>query len=238
MARFKADEVEHYGGQGGGGFFGIAKDKEVKRVRFMYRTVDDIQGDSVHKVNVGDKERYVNCLRNYNDPLDVCPFCASKRYPVQARLFIPIYNIEEDTVQIWDRGKTMFQKLISQCSRYANKDVDVVNNVFEIERNGKPKDKKTTYEIYWLEKDDTQMEDLPDEPEIVGGVVLDKSADDMEYYLETGEFPPTEDEEEEAPVRRRDARPASRERERDTRDREVVRRTPRSSRNNNDEDAF
>lgn len=234
MARFKADEAKNYGGQGGGGFFGIAEDKEVKRVRFMYKTVSDIEGDSVHKVKVGDKERYVNCLRKYNDPLDDCPFCASKKYPVQARLFIPLYNIDEDCVQIWDRGKTMFPKVTSQCSRYSNEHTDIVNNIFEIERNGKPKDKKTTYEIYWVDKDNTQMEDLPEEPKIVGGFVLDKSADDMEYYLETGEFPPTEedDEEDERPVRRRDARPSGR----DTERRDTGRRTPaRSSRRSDDE---
>ena len=43
MARFKAGEEEHYGGQGGTGFFSIANDKEVKRVRFMYNNVDDIE---------------------------------------------------------------------------------------------------------------------------------------------------------------------------------------------------
>jgi len=227
MARFRADEVENYGGQGGGGFFGIANDKEVKRVRFMYNTVDDIEGMSVHRVKVGDKERYVNCLRKYNQPVDDCPFCREHMTP-QARLFVPVYNIEEDASQIWDRGKTMFQKVTSQCSRYSNKDTDIVNNIFEIERNGKPKDKKTQYEIYWVEKDDTTMEDLPEAPKILGGFVLDKSADDMEYYLENGEFPPTEDdaEDDEPPVRRRDrdSRPASR---------DTGRRTPaRSSRRN------
>ena len=43
MARFKAEDVNNYGGQGGSGFFGIAKNKEVKQVRFMYNTVDDIE---------------------------------------------------------------------------------------------------------------------------------------------------------------------------------------------------
>lgn len=231
MARFRAEEADHYGGQGGTGFFSIANDKEVKSVRFMYETTDDIEGTSVHKVKVNGKDRYVNCLREYNQPVDDCPFCRENK-PVQARLFIPVYNIDEDAVQIWDRGKTMFQKMMSVCSRYASKG-DIVNNVFEIERNGKPKDKETTYEIYQVDRDDTKLEDLPDLPNILGGFVLDKSAEDMEYYLETEEFPPEEDEEEEAPVRRRSERTTERNSSSAQR-----RRTPSRSNSVKNEDKF
>ena len=204
--RFNADEAENYGGQGGGGFFSIQNDKECKQVRFMYNKVEDVEGYAVHKVEVNGKDRYVNCLREFNQPQDVCPFCREGK-PVQARLFIPLYNIAEESVQLWDRGKTMFSKITSLCSRYATRK-NLVNNIFEVERNGKPKDQKTTYEMYQLEADDTELEDLPEAPKILGGFVLDKTADDMEYYLEQGEFPPTsddDDEEDEAPVRRRDS---------------------------------
>jgi len=111
MARFAVDQADKYGGQGGGGFFGIAEDKGVKQVRFMYNTVDDVEGMSVHKVAVGEegKERYVNCLRSYDDPLDVCPFCREHKQ-AQARLFIPVYNIEEDAVQIWIAVRQCFRR--------------------------------------------------------------------------------------------------------------------------------
>lgn len=232
MARFRADQADNYGGQGGGGFFSIANDKEVKQVRFMYDNVNDIEGMSVHKVPVGDKERYVNCLREYNDPIDNCPFCREKK-PVQARLFIPVYNIDEDAVQIWDRGKTMFQKMTSLCSRYATKN-NLVNNIFEVERNGKPKDTKTTYEIFQVDKDDTEISDLGEMPKILGGVVMDKSYDDMEYYLEEGEFPPDDGEEDEKPTRRnsknsRDSKTSEK--------RGSERRTPATSRRGN-KDSF
>lgn len=225
MARFNASESSHYGGQGGTGFFGIQTDKEVKQVRFMYDRVEDIEGMSVHKVEVNGKDRYVNCLRAYNEPVDNCPFCREKK-PVQARLFIPLYNIDEDAVQIWDRGKTMFQKMTSLCARYATKN-NLVNNIFEIERNGKTGDKKTTYEIYQVDKDDTEIADVGEVPEILGGFVLDKTAEDMEYYLEQGQFPPTDDEADEMPIRRRDAKPV---------ERSEGRRTP--ARRRNDEDSF
>ena len=78
----------------------------------------------------------------------------------------------------------------------------MVAHVFEIERNGKPGDQTTSYEIYSVDSDDTRMEDLPEVPELIGGLILDKSVDDMNYYLESGEFPPEDGDE---PVRRRES---------------------------------
>lgn len=248
MARFKADEVSKYSSSsGGGGFFNIANDKEVKAVRFLYDSVDDIEGTTVHKIKLKNKDgelkdRYVNCLRAYDDPIDMCPFCREK-IATQARLFIPLYNIDEDEVQVWDRGKTMFQKLVSQCERAVRSKkgdaTSIVNHVFEVERNGKPKDKKTTYELYEVHDHDYGDASLDDFeiPQIIGpkSFVLDKSADEMEYYLEEDEFPPidddSDDEEEEAPVRRGRERRDSEERE----SRSERRRTPaRSSKKNED----
>lgn len=203
MARFNASESSNYGGQGGGGFFGISEDKGIKKVRFLYNNEEDIEGFSVHKVEVDGKERYVNCLRSYKDPIDACPFCR-EHIKTQVKLFVPVYNIDEDAVQIWDRGKKMFEKMSSLCSRYASKD-NLVNHIFEVERHGKPKDTATTYEIYEVEKDDTELEDFEDIPNILGGLVMDKSADDMEYFLESKEFPP-EDEEDVKPRRRGSSR--------------------------------
>ena len=236
MARFRAGEEEHYGGQGGGGFFSIANDKETKQVRFMYNTVEDIEGTSVHKVEIDGKERYVNCLREYNHPVDECPFCREKK-AVWAKLFVPIYNIDDDAVQIWDRGKTMFQKMTSLCSRYATKN-NLVSNVFEIERNGKPKDPKTTYEIYQIDRDETELEDLPELPKILGGFVLDKTAEDMEYFLEEGQFPPEEDADDK-PVRRRAGGRESANTSERAGGRSAERRTPATTRRGrNNEDSF
>jgi hypothetical protein len=210
MARFKADDADKYGGQGGGGFFQINKDKGVKQVRFLYNSVDDIDGMSVHKIKIDGKDRYVNCLREYNDPLDTCPFCR-ERIPVQARLLIPLYNIDDGEVQIWDRGKSMFENLIGVCRRATKKGGTIVSHIFEVERHGKPNDKKTEYQIFDTDEDETELSEF-ELPKVLGGLVLDKTADDMEYFLENmdekrnGDFPPSDDEEDEEPVRRRGSR--------------------------------
>lgn len=205
MARFNANEADNYGGQGGGGFFSISDDRGTKRVRFLYNKEEDMEGFSVHKVDVNGKERYVNCLRDYRDPIDKCPFCRENK-KTQVKLFIPLYNEDEKQVQIWDRGKKMFAEMSSLFSRYAVKE-DLCQHIFEVERRGKPKDTSTTYGIFEVDKDDTTLDEFEDSlPKILGGLVLDKSADDMEYYLETDEFPPEDEDEDEKPKRRSSSR--------------------------------
>ena len=217
MGRVRYDEVDKYGGQGGAGFFSLKDDGDTARVRFMYNGVDSIEAFAVHQIEGEDgRKRYVNCLRDYRDPIDKCPFCREKKQ-TQVKLFIPIYNVDEDKVQIWERGKKFVQKMVSICSRYSNSDTPLCSHTFDIERSGKKGDTSTTYEIYPADKDNTTLEDLPEVPNPLGGLVLDKSAEDMDAFLETGYFPP-EDDEDETPVRRRE----SREREEAPR-----RRTPR-----------
>lgn len=198
MARFNTETADKYGGQGGAGYFSLKNDKDVARVRFMYNGIDDVEGYAVHQVEIDGKKRYVNCLREYNEPKDKCPFCREGMFTA-AKLFVPLYNVDEDKVQVWERGKKFVAKISSICARYPN----VVSHVFEIERNGKKGEQTTTYEIYEVDKDSTTLEDLPEITDPLGTIVLDKSADDMEFFLDNGYFPPDGDE---VPVRRRSSK--------------------------------
>ena len=213
MARFSYEEADNYGGNGGHGFFSLANDGDVARVRFMYNKLEDIEGVAVHQIELDGKKRYVNCLREYGRPVDDCPLCKKGMF-VNAKLFIPVYDIESDTVKIWERGKKFFGKIAGLCSRYAAKD-DLVSQVFEVERHGKKGDTQTTYEIYPVgNPDKTVLEDLPEVPDVVGSIVLDKSADEMQYFIDYGEFPDSD------PVARRGSRAE--------REEEPRRRTPAS----------
>ena len=195
MVRFNVNEVENYGGQGGGGFFSLKNDKDVATVRFMYNTIDDVEGYAVHEIEVDGKKRYVNCLREYNQPLDDCPLCAAQ-YKVLAKLFLHVYDLDTEELKIWDRGKTFFSKIGSLCARYN----PLVSTPFEIERNGKRGDTRTTYETYALDTDDVTLEDLPEVSELLGTLILDKSYEELEFFLENGYF--EEDVEEQAPPER------------------------------------
>ena len=215
MARFNAETVDRYGGQGGAGYFSLKNDGDVARVRFLYNTADDIEGYAVHEVEIDGKKRYVNCIREYNQPVDECPFCKAKKFQV-AKLFIPLYNEDEGKVQIWERGKKFFSKISGLCARY-NK-APIVSQTFDIERHGKQGDTQTTYEIYSTgDIDNATLEDY-ETPEVLGSLILDKSYEDMEFYLSDGDS---------APVRRNSGRDREDREEMPRRNRD--RRTPRES---------
>ena len=200
--RFSYNDAENYGSNGSSSFFTLKNDKDTARVRIMYRNMNDVEGLAVHEVEVDGKKRYVNCLREYNDPIDMCPLCKAN-YKIIAKLFVRLFNEETGEVMVWERGKKFFGKLSSLCGRYDN----LVSHVFDIERNGKPKDTATTYEIYNVSEDNTTLEDLPEPVDVMNGIVMDKSAEDMEYYVRYGEFPEggQSASREEAPRRREEA---------------------------------
>lgn len=227
MARFTFEDVEKYSSKGGGaGFFKLVNDKDIATVRLLYNNADDIEGFSCHRVEIGDKFRYVNCLRTYRDPIDDCPLCKSGNKP-QAKLFIPLYNEDAQEVQVWERGSKFFAKVSGVCSRYGKN--PIVSQTFEIERSGKPKDTQTDYNFYRTDDpaDDKTLDDF-DMPKILGGIIIDATADDMEYYLDNGEFP-SADSDDVTPRRGR------RDEEEDRPRRGEGRRTPARSRRNEDE---
>ena len=196
MARFKVGDEDKFGGQGGGGFFSLKNDKDVARVRFLFNSADDIEGYAVHQIEVDGKKRYVNCLRDYGDPVDACPFCKANKF-VTAKYFVPLYNIEQGQIQTWERGKKFGSKLASICARYPN----TVSHIFEIERNGKVGDQQTSYEVYETGDDDTTLESFGDIPNPLGTIILDKSSQEMEEFLKKGYFPSENHGDE--PIRRR-----------------------------------
>ena len=187
MAQFDMSTADNYGG-GKGSFFVLKNDKDKAQVRFLYDGMEDIKGELVHKVQVGDKERYVSCLRTYSDPIDKCPFCAAQ-IKVQPRLFLKLYNEDAGEVQIWERSKLYYQRLSGFTSRYK----PLYNEIIEIERHGKAGDQQTDYQFFPVENTPIDITDEKYEcPEAVGTIILDKTADDMHYYLENGNFPITD----------------------------------------------
>ena len=211
MARFGVGDADKYGGQGGGGYFRLEDDKDVAQVRFLYNNIKDVEGVSVHELKEYDdkgkikKKTYVECLREYGDPVSACPFCEAKGFDAQfaqVKYFIPLYNIKEKRTQTWERGKKFGQKLSSMCSRYADPDKHdtLVSHIFEIERNGAKGDQQTQYEIYEVERTDGINLDDFDKPD-TSNLVLQKTADDMVCYLNAGYFP-NEGEASYQPVRR------------------------------------
>ena len=186
MGRFNYQDSDNYGNSSSN-FFSLKDDGDIARVRFMYNDLNDVTGYAVHEIEVDGNKRYVNCLRNYNEPKSKCPCCAND-YMQRAKLYVPLYNVDTKEVQLWERGKKFLGKLQSICTRYARQDSPLVNHVFEIERHGKKGDTQTTYEIYEVASDGTTLQDLPEVIEPLGNIILDKSYDELDSYVRTGSF--------------------------------------------------
>lgn len=236
MGRISFNELDNYKSSGNANYFKLENDGDSALVRFMYNGIDDVEGTAVHTIPVEGSQwgRDVNCLRAYNEPVDECPLCKAG-YGVKAKIFVPLYNVDDDEVQIWTRSKGYGSVLSSLISHDTKKGNSFVNNIYSIERKGKKGDKQTTYREYLEDTDETELEDLPEAPDPIGTVVMDKSFDELQYYVDNGEFPDKDSK----PVRRRGSR-------RDEEDEEVEEEKPRrrterrtpANRRRNDEDTF
>lgn len=182
MARYNFSEADNYGQSNSGSFFALKDDGDTARVRFLYGTIDDVEGDVVHEVEVDGKRRYINCLRSYNEPIDKCPLCAAQFKQIP-KLFIKLYNEDTNEVQIWERGKTYFQKMANLASHYN----PLHNAVIEVTRNGKKGDMKTTYDFFPIETSEFDITSV-EIPDALGTIILDKTASDMQDYLNMGGF--------------------------------------------------
>ena len=197
MARVSYEDSEKYFSGSGSDWFQLKNDGDVARVQFMLNSIDDIPIFSTHRVKIGDKERYVDCLRNPHDPIDACPFCAAGM-PAKAVRFIIMFQHDDNKVKIWERGRQFISKLQGLINRYN----PLEEKVFEIERHGKAGDTSTKYEIYPLDGVDPANMDEIEVPELEGTLILQKTFEEMEEFLDTGSFPSDNDD---APVRRRGA---------------------------------
>lgn len=180
------------------------KDKGDTAVgRILCNKAEDVESWVVHRVQVGDYEREVNCLYEQGGTVEDCPFCKAK-IARAAKIYIPFYDQDADEIKIFERPNSFYSKISSYCSRFS----PIVNYEVELVRNSEKNSKKPEYDIFPGKSDGTTIEDILDDlgedelPKILGTYVLDKTADEMEYYVKAGEFPENRPE---TPVRRRGA---------------------------------
>ena len=205
MARLTGENIEQFKSSSGGSsrkinyFSSLKKDKDTGRIRLLYNGAEDIEGYVVHRVKVGDYELPVNCLYEQGGSIEDCPFCKTG-LAKQARVYIPVFDEKDGEFKFWDRPNSFYSQLSSLCARYPN----IVSQVFEVERHGDT-GKKSDYSFYPIgQPDGTTIDDILDDcdfdemPSALGTKIIDRNADDMEYYVKHGEFPSANEE----PVRR------------------------------------
>lgn len=217
MGRINPDQMDNYSSNNDSEWLKLSDDGDVERVQFLYDKYEDLDTFAIHKVKLegNQYDRMVNCIRDYDDPLDMCPLCAAG-YKVEPAMILSMWSHNDEKIKIWSRGKTFRKVIESKFNRYPN----LSSMVFEIERHGKKNDQKTTYEL--IPMPDVEPYDVSDieRPEFIGSVIIDASADDMVTFLDTGSFPQKNKNNdsdtgrrnrrsvEDEPVRRRDAEPS------------------------------
>ncbi len=194
------------------GFFTLRNDKDEAIVRFMCDSTDDFEILTVHDIKLGDKYRKVNCIRDFHDPIEACPLCASGA-KINQRFFIKL--IQYDKVQdpttggvnvilrpmLWERSTAYAKTLKSYIDNYG----PMSDVICKIIRHGKAGDMQTTYEIVpnlnkSIYKDEIYVKDtnLFGDFQAFGTVVMDRTYDEIMQYQMTGQFPVREKKQPEA----------------------------------------
>lgn len=223
MAKLNIKKAGKYTSNGGSEYFVLKDDGDTARVRFLYDDPDgaDIDFFLVHQVEIDGKRRYVACNAVDDEGRmhkDDCPLCKANNRP-QEKLFLQLYDEDEDKVKIWERGKNFIPKIVSFINRYGS----LVKQAFDIERHGKKGDTGTTYELYALQADNKGLEDYPEKQELEGTFIIKATPEEM-YDMLDGVYKVSnnkQQEQQQEPPRRRqeesyDETPRRRRRERST----------------------
>lgn len=211
MGRINYDEVDKYGNNSNTEFLKLENDGDCATVQLLVHDMEDVDIFNCHEVTVGfydngnPKTRPVSCLRNYDDPLDVCPMCQAG-LKTQVVMMLAMVDQQDAKIKIWNRGKTFIPKIKNLVNRWGDMRMQPV----DIIRNGKKGDKKTKYDIQVSPAKPIDISNY-EKPEFLGGYIMDKTADEMQEYLDTGSFPDTDNtdakQEDNTQVRRRNTEP-------------------------------
>ncbi len=184
-----AADAENYSPSTNTGYFSLKNDGDSARVRICYENINDVEGHCVHRVKTNNGFKYVECLREYNDPLDMCPLCSSDNMEdrkLLSKIWIPIYKLDDNEIVLWERGKQFWQKEFYPLM--VEKGEPFCANVFTIVRHGEANNMETTYEFISEGCDDTTLDDFEDIPSPTGTLVLEKTFEELESFLKTRSF--------------------------------------------------
>ena len=178
-------------------FFTLVNDGDEAIVRFLHDSTATFNIMTVHTVQVGGKWRKVNCIREPQDPTDVCPLCASGNN-ISNRFFIHMLVYKRDEKgqlvakpAVWERSFSYATKLKSLLDEYG----PLSGELFKIKRNGAKGSMDTTYDILYCSPKvyDGSQYPLVDNPfggwTELGTIVMNKDGVAMNTYLATGSFP-------------------------------------------------
>ena len=193
-------------------FFTLRNDNDEAIVRFMCDSVEDFEILTVHDIQIGGKYRKINCIRDFRDPVENCPLCASGT-KINQRFFIKMIQYEKTPdpatgnvivtpkAAVWERSTSYAKTLKSYLDNYG----PLSDIICKVIRHGKAGDMQTTYEIVPnlnknIYRDDVYVKDV----NIFGGfnafgtIVMDRTYDEIMQFQMTGQFPVREKKQEAA----------------------------------------
>lgn len=146
------DALQKYKGGNGGEFLRLQNHGDSATGRFLYGTdAEEFDWYLVYPINIGGKFRYV--LQNGdNDPFAM----AGKRPSIRALL--QFYDVNEQAIKIWDRGKNDLEELMLLMNNF---NCNLFQVPITITRNGAKGDKQTKYMKIPGQMDGTTREQLP-----------------------------------------------------------------------------
>ena len=186
------------GSENGIGYFSLKNDGDEAIVRIMHDSTNDFEIISTHQIQLNGKFRRVSCVRNPKDSVSACPLCESG-VKVDYRFYIHLvqYTKAEDgsvvaEQKVWERPMSYADKI----SGYINNYGPMSDVICKIIRHGKAGDMKTEYDIIPNLNKQVYRDDIFVKPanafegfKALGRMVLDKTADEINEFIRTGNFP-------------------------------------------------
>lgn len=179
------------------GFFNLQNDGDEAVVRFMVDSIEDLEILTVHDIFVNGKFRQISCVRDPREPIEKCPLC-SKGEKIKQVVFIKMIqyvntpNGVEAKPVVWQRSASTYAfRLKGYLDNYG----PLSNILCKVIRHGAKGDMKTTYDIIPnLSPVNYPQENYPilneafTDYSALGRIVLDKNADDVNVFINTGNF--------------------------------------------------
>lgn len=199
MAKINFEQINS-GNDGGNftvGFFSLKNDGDEAVVRIMHDDISSFDLVTTHPIQIGNKYRRVNCIRDPRDPMDNCPLCKSGA-KVQQRFYIHLIQYVKDEkgniipqAKIWERSASYAVTIKNLIDEYG----PLSDCIFKIRRNGEAGSMNTTYSILFGNPQVYRPEFYPKDNSlfegysVVGSAVMDKNFDEIAEFIATGEFP-------------------------------------------------
>lgn len=161
--------------------FKLSKAGDSAIVRFCHSTPETIEKQTCHWLQKGETLKHVKCLG------ENCPACAAK-IKRDERAYIRLYDYSDNTYKVWDR--TNNKKFFDSVKELFNTWETLCDIVVKITRDS---DEFPTYTLMPIPSKNYPTPadfDKEKDQKIAYRLVANRSAEDVQKFLDTGVMPP------------------------------------------------